>query len=869
VLLSDSRAVVRLVQQAMQPEGGSAQVRQDKGAHRDLKDTMNKELFDLISEQTLNDEALRPAERDFVLAACEDRLGKHAEEDTVEEEAEAVVPKTTAPMLFLKSLTVEGYQGIGAPACLELPTGPGLTIISGRNGSGKSSIAEALENLLTDSSARWVDKAKEWKTGWKNIHYEGAPRICASFADATGAVEYTATRTWAAGSTSLKKSEAWVCSNAGSIDSSNGAEHRLPLTAFPGLDVISMYDPLLGCSSLSKLIATTPSELFDSVSELLGLEELTDAKRRLSQAAKVHTDRQSELSKKAEALRPMLDSLDDSRANACVDALEEANWGIPELRKQLSIVPSADRDATQLQQIRQLTFPATEELAVLCENVRAANRVLDEQERSDAGRAAKLAELLKASLDYHEHSSATEAEPDACPVCLSEAKLDAAWRIEARKRADDAVSRAPQYKNAKAAVSQANDALLAQCQVASIGNLPAIRALELDNDAQALCEVWRSSLSQPSASPEQRVKFACEHQEAIRAVITHAKARATEILSERDAPWRKVLPVVQAFVDEAQVSLDAEDHTRGPQLKSAHNWLSQAEVSLREKRFTPLAEQICSVWETLRQGSNVSLSLPSLHSKGKMRKLVLDTKVDDSEESRSAFGIMSQGELNALALSLFLPRVLSDKTPFGFVVIDDPVHSMDPHKVDGLATVLGEVSQTRQVVVFTHDPRLTESLARLRIPAGRIQVNRASDSKVELKNVLWPSEQYLNDAVKLLETPDAIPNNLLARMVPGFCRLAVEAAAQKIAINKVGHEETGGELVRKAQGTRQLIGLAVMGLAHKKAKSADVAEALRRSLGNHEPVLDEINPHHLFEGDLKSLVSRVRKLVRHLEEAHA
>ena len=75
MLLSDSRAVVRLVQQAMQPEGGSAQVRQDKGAHRDLKDTMNKELFDLISEQTLNDEALRPAERDFVLAACEDRLG--------------------------------------------------------------------------------------------------------------------------------------------------------------------------------------------------------------------------------------------------------------------------------------------------------------------------------------------------------------------------------------------------------------------------------------------------------------------------------------------------------------------------------------------------------------------------------------------------------------------------------------------------------------------------------------------------------------------------------------------------------------------------------------------------------------------------
>lgn len=830
---------------------------------------MNKQLFELISEQTRNDEALPTVERDLILAACEDRLGRRTEEEAVEEQPEAVVPETTVPMLFLKSLTVEGYQGIGAPACLELPTGPGLTIISGRNGSGKSSIAGALEILLTNTSARWADKAKDWKTGWNNIHYEGAPEISACFSDVTGAIEYTATRNWAESGSSLKKSEAWVCSNAGSSDCSNAAEDKLPLTALPGLDAISMFNPLLGYSSLGKLIATTPSELFDSISELLGLEELTDAKRRLSQAAKVHRDRRSELSKRAEALRLMLESLDDSRAKACVDALEEANWGIPQLRKQLSIVPPADRDATQLQQIRQLAFPSAEELAVLCEGVRAANRVLDEQERSDAGRAAKLAEVLKASLGYHEHSSATEAEPDPCPVCLSAAKLDAEWRIDAQARANDALGRAPKYKEAKVAVSEARSALLAQCQVASIGNLSAIRALELDKDSQSLCEAWSSSLSQPTASPRQLVEFATEHQEAIRNVLARAQARATEILSERDAPWRKVLPIVQTFVDNARVSLDAEDDTLGPQLQAAHDWLTQAEVSLREKRFTPLAEQICSVWETLREGSNVSLSLPSLHSKGKMRKLVLDTKVDDSEESRSAFGIMSQGELNALALSLFLPRVLSDKTPFGFVVIDDPVHSMDPHKVDGLATVLGEVSQTRQVVVFTHDPRLTESLARLRIPAARIQVNRASDSKVELKSVLWPSEQYLNDATKVLETPEAIPSNLLARMVPGFCRLAVEAAAQKIAINKVGHEEMGGELVRRAQGTRQLIGLAVMGLAHKRAKSADVAEALRRSLGNHEPVLDEINPHHLFEGDLKSLINRVRKLVRHLEETHA
>jgi hypothetical protein len=46
--------------------------------------------------------------------------------------------------------------------------------------------------------------------------------------------------------------------------------------------------------------------------------------------------------------------------------------------------------------------------------------------------------------------------------------------------------------------------------------------------------------------------------------------------------------------------------------------------------------------------------------------------------------VMSQGELNALALSLFLPRMMLAQSPFRFLVIDDPVQAMDANKVDGL-----------------------------------------------------------------------------------------------------------------------------------------------------------------------------------------
>jgi DNA repair exonuclease SbcCD ATPase subunit len=41
------------------------------------------------------------------------------------------------------------------------------------------------------------------------------------------------------------------------------------------------------------------------------------------------------------------------------------------------------------------------------------------------------------------------------------------------------------------------------------------------------------------------------------------------------------------------------------------------------------------------------------------------------------------------------------------VVIDDPVQSLDPARVDGLARALEETARTCQVIVFTHDDAFT------------------------------------------------------------------------------------------------------------------------------------------------------------------
>ena len=75
---------------------------------------------------------------------------------------------------FLRSIAVEGFRGIGPVQTLEVRPGPGLTLVVGRNGSGKSSFAEGLEVVLTGDSLRWKERAAVWREGWRNLHHPAA-----------------------------------------------------------------------------------------------------------------------------------------------------------------------------------------------------------------------------------------------------------------------------------------------------------------------------------------------------------------------------------------------------------------------------------------------------------------------------------------------------------------------------------------------------------------------------------------------------------------------------------------------------------------------------------------------------------------------
>ena len=219
----------------------------------------------------------------------------------------------------------------------------------------------------------------------------------------------------------------------------------------------------------------------------------------------------------------------------------------------------------------------------------------------------------------------------------------------------------------------------------------------------------------------------------------------------------------------------------------------------------------------------------TLKKVGRGGRADFDVRADG--EGANALGVMSQGELLALSVSVFLPRAALDESPFRFAVIDDPVQAMDPAKVDGLARVLHRAARTRQIVVFTHDDRLPEAIRRLRLDATMLHVDRRAGSSVDVRVSRSPIQRYLDDA-RGYAKPGRVPPAVQARVVPGFCRNAVEAAAANIvrrrAVENGGSLEQADEQLTEARTLRETLALALFGDA---GRQGDVGREIRKRYG--------------------------------------
>jgi hypothetical protein len=194
---------------------------------------------------------------------------------------------------------------------------------------------------------------------------------------------------------------------------------------------------------------------------------------------------------------------------------------------------------------------------------------------------------------------------------------------------------------------------------------------------------------------------------------------------------------------------------------------------------------------------------------------------------------------------------------------------MDPSKVDGLARVLDRAARSRQIIVFTHDDRLYEAVRRLGIAATVMEVTRREGSIVEVREALTPVERHLDDARALTRAAD-LPADAAARVVPSFCRMALEAAAiDCIRRRRIGRGEGHADVEELLGRVNRLTVFMALALFDDGNRGGDVLGLLHRQFGGRAPaVFKAVNTgaHERIDYDLRDLVRDTGVLARQLAE---
>lgn len=787
----------------------------------------------------------------LVLAACEgpDTFAEALGGRVPERPDAAASPEQSEPAgAYLASISVEGFRGVGPKRTLELTPGPGLTLVVGRNGSGKSSFAEGLEVLLTGDSRRWKGrKQKAWQDGWRNLHVPEPASVEAEIVveGTTGTTRVR--REWTSGENDVGR-------NTVLLTGPDGAKSTLDALGWS--DALETYRPFLSYNELGSILDEGPAALHDALAKILGLDELTEAQLRLAQARKDFEDEQTNAKAPVALLRVDLGHVDDERAARCAEALSAKDWDLATIRA--AIAGSDERQpGGALEVLRRLTMiegPSPEAVDEAVAAARDAATRYASVAGTEASVARRIADLLETALEHHDHVRDGE-----CPVC-GVGTLDDAWRERAQRTLVEQRSAAEAATKAKAEVAAAADRLRRL-----VADAPDVLALAPDVGVDALMaeDAWRELRSIETGDLVAAAGAAERAAARLHEALEKVRAQATDELRRREDVWLPLAERLAEWLPRAERAL--ERRSTAAALKAAEKWLKGAADEIRNERLEPLARRAGEIWNMLRQQSSVELGPIRLTGVKTSRRATLDVKVDGKESV--ALSVMSQGELHSLALSMFLPRATVPESPFRFLVIDDPVQAMDPAKVDGLARVFDEVAKSRQVVVFTHDDRLPEAVRRLGISATVLEVTRQVGSVVTVTRIEDPASRHIDDAMALART-DELPDAVRQRVVPGFCRLAVEAILTDIArralLRKgVAHEEVE-QLIAEATTLNKRLALA---LFQDVERVSDAHSRIGAMYGKDmREAFFAVNKgaHDGIAGDLVGFVRRVEQLVDHL-----
>ena len=603
---------------------------------------------------------------------------------------------------------------------------PVSTVIYGRNGTGKSSVTDAWEWLLT---GRIEHLGREGAGPSSYPHFAALPNQSRVLVELTG---------------------------DGSVISAHYDPDRITRPRVTGdlaaLKQLTPHPCHIRFADLAQFVFMTKTERYDMLTQFMGLSRQIEVQKAMRRAQRQFRDHVDSLDAKRRSLVHRFSEKLGGPSGSFEEAVARLD---PVLRRQSIPIPTSFAELRAADARLRETVAADPRAAVLAQLAEASALLSKVGSASSAAESltrlasraqpfADLAEQLRALallalLEKGREAILASGDVHTCPLCGQGYSGDLSAHLSSELAALKALKETHAQSStalkasrvALQAVSIVPAALADFAQTPPHNSLgPSLQTvLSAGNDVQALVNSSLQSL--PRSVEELSAEYLREVNANASAINKAQDALAASVESARTAT-ASVVATLQADTTRLQLVADFElvhfAIDMLPQLEQATAAAARAQILASEldadvedyvrgcvedvqARFDQISGDVAIYFGVLEE-LTPGLARPALRVlEDQDRSVVFEVTLHGHLVS-PAYKYLSESQLNSFGLAVFLASVRRFNPDFGFVILDDVVNSLDGHKRPQLIKLLKLHFSDRQVLLLTHDSSWRDRIAR-------------------------------------------------------------------------------------------------------------------------------------------------------------
>ena len=570
-------------------------------------------------------------------------------------------------------LTLEAFRGANQPFSISFNKKSHLSIIYGENGSGKTTISDALEFLFDGTAGSLQEKS-----------IDGAQKIPALVHAQRNKADLAVT---------------WEDQNTTTKATINKVKASISGTPPSRLHTLNR-------KNITKLIEETPAKRFERIQEFVSVPALENEEAQLAAFISEQKKQQDQITNNAAQVEADLDQLHLSVTAEQSPPPTRSDW------IQQILASSAETTQEQLQIIEDLNGQI-ERLRDDFNPLKLSYSTFDSASKTFNKTAAEFSKLVSESTDdfadalstlEQAHQLFQKTEITSCPLCDTPQEHEALSKKVSQKlnSLKSLASKSTEVKKTKAAKEQAASAITAH-QGTFFGIIDKLR---LTYQAAIDSEIWTLPALVPSLlSPQESTDLTADWFQGLESEATKLKPLRSFVAGQKEA-----LNAQKSLRSQLDSILKRKKDQR-KEFDTLKAIISKAEAIakiLRDHRIhhanetlAAISEDFAAMYQAIHPGEEIEKIKLYLHPTMKGAARFDGTLFGN--ENVSPVACLSESHLDTLGLCLFLALQKKEEPENLIVYLDDAIASVDEAHMERLYNLLLEQAEHfRHLIITSH-----------------------------------------------------------------------------------------------------------------------------------------------------------------------